>query len=250
MKKVLLLINALLLTSLLALGATSTGVAASANSAVSGGHTKNFVKEVRNVNHFTAVHASAGIKVYIIQSSIIGVTVEATENVLSRIKTVVKGNVLHVSYDGRKMPDDRGVVYVSMPIATEIKATSAAEVKVKGELSGSNITILASSSAEVEGNIEYRNVKITASSSAEIELKGNAENCMVTASSSADVDLEKLVCTKALVKASSAAEVDVYVTTSFSGDASSAAEITYYGDPSEVETDRSSAGSVKKGYRD
>ena len=84
------------------------------------------------------------------------------------------------------------------------------------------------------------------SSSGDVTLDGNATSLEVKASSSGDCNLKGLTVVDAKVKASSSADVTLTVTKSLDAAASSSADVNYYGNPSQVNTDKSSSGSVNK----
>lgn len=240
------------------------------------------VSENRNVSDFSKLKASQGIEVFYTVSNSNSVKVETDDNErLQMIKTEVEGETLKIFVDtdnAKKTKSKKwssrtidGVsfntikVYVTGKSLSEIKASSSASIKIQnlntterlevaasssGSVSGNfecnDLKVDVSSSGDVDGKINAKHVYVEASSSGDIDLEGKATSLEVKASSSADVDLKTLIVESAIVKASSSADVTVMVTKSLDAAASSSADIDYYGNPSQVNTDKSSSGSVNK----
>lgn len=240
------------------------------------------VSENRNVTDFSKLKASQGIEVFYTVSNTNSVKVETDDNErLQMIKTEVEGETLKIFVDTKnaKKPKSKkwsnrtidGVsfnsikVYVTGKSLTNIKASSSASIKVQnlnktdkleiassssGSVSGSfectDFKADVSSSGDVKGKLSAKSVYVEVSSSGDVTLEGKATSLEVKASSSGDCKLKGLIVEDAKVKASSSADVTLTVTKSLDAAASSSADIDYYGNPSQVNTDKSSSGSVNK----
>ena len=240
------------------------------------------VSENRNVSDFSKLKASQGIEVLYTVSNSNSIKVETDDNErLQMIKTEVEGETLKifVDTDNAKKPKSKkwknrtinGVsftiikVYVTGKSLSEIKASSSASIKIQnlntterlevaasssGSISGSfdcsDFKADVSSSGDVKGNINAKTIYVEASSSGDVSLDGKATLLEVKASSSGDCNLKGLTVENAKVKASSSADVTLTVTKSLDAAASSSADVNYYGNPSQVNTDKSSSGSVNK----
>lgn len=213
------------------------------------------------------------------------VETDNSEN-LKFIKTVVENNVLKLYVDSNKYKTNNiktkstkinksltinGIdfkvlkITVSGPNLEAIKASSSADVKIEnwnkttnldiavsssGTVSGmfecTNVVIDAASSGHFSASINAKKVEIESSSAAHVVLSGIAHKIYVKASSSSDCNLKKSSVDEAVIKASSAAKVVVNVAKSINAAASSSADIVFYGNPSEVKKEESSAGSITK----
>jgi len=151
------------------------------------------------------------------------------------------------------------------PNLESIKASSAATIKIEngnktsdldlavsssGSISGSfecsNAVIEASSSGDLSATINTVTVDLNSSSSSEVVLSGKAKKITINASSSADCKLKDFVAEEAIIKASSSADVVLTVTKSIHAIASSSAAISFYGNPSQIEKEVNSSGSISK----
>jgi hypothetical protein len=75
---------------------------------------------------------------------------------------------------------------------------------------------------------------------------GKADKVTIKASSSADCNAKDLVAEEVTVRASSSADVTVFASKSLDATATSSSSVDYFGNPFQVNTDKSSSGSVNK----
>ena len=245
------------------------------------------VSENREVAPFSKLQASQGIEVSYTISNTRSVKVE-TDNLekLNYIKTEVENNVLklYVNSKGSKIKNTRtnfmrlnnintinGIdfnilkITISGPDLENIKASSAATIKIEngnktsdlyiavsssGSISGSfecsNAIVNASSSGDLAATINAVTVDLKSSSSSDVVLSGNVKKITIKASSSSDCKLKDLDVEDAIIKASSSAAVVLTVTKSINATASSSAAISFYGNPSQIEKEVSSSASISK----
>ena len=209
---------------------------------------KEAYTENREIGKFNAISSSTSIDVYITEGSSSTIKVEANrQELLSRIKTEVRGNELKISFDGRgnNFSNTKMKVYVTAKNLTAIKTSSSADIHSIGELNAKDIDLVASSSGDIKLHLNAENITCDASSSGDIELKGKAYSVKVNASSSGDVDMKNLIVKVAEVSASSSADVDIHVTETLKARASSSADIKYWGNPKNVDKHQSSSGTIK-----
>ncbi|WP_412477012.1 head GIN domain-containing protein [Flavobacterium sp. TBRC 19031] len=240
------------------------------------------VSETRTVAEFSKLKASQGIEVFYTVSATQSLKVETDDNEkLAYIKTEVEGQTLKVyvdnnskedySYGTGKGKNINGMrfkvlkVYITGKALTAIKASSSASVKVENLNSVDQLEVAASSSATVsgifdctdlqvdvsssgnfKGKVNAQNVAVEVSSSADCDLIGKAVKVTIKASSSADCNAKDLVAEVVTVKASSSADVTVFATKSLDATATSSSSVDYFGNPFQVNTDKSSSGSVNK----
>lgn len=87
---------------------------------------------------------------------------------------------------------------------------------------------------------------ISASAGADVDISGEVESLTVAASAGADLSLEELRAKSANISASAGADVEVYVTESLVANASAGADISYNGNPTNVEVSKSAGGEVER----
>lgn len=206
--------------------------------------------EVRSVGPFSAVSAAEGIDVFLKRGDKPGVRVEVSEGAdLSRVVTEVSGSYLKIHMSsGRHVGNISARVYVTYVSINKVVASSAANVYSEEVIRSDEFEVSASSAASIELKLDVGNLEASASSAADIELEGKAKRAEFEISSAAKLDAYDLEVGSLDVDASSAGSAKVNVTSEFTAEASSGADIKYRGNPAKSRTNASSGGSVKKSY--
>jgi hypothetical protein len=235
------------------------------------------VSENRTVSNFSKIKVSAGIDLVFTQESKTSLKVEADDaEKLQDIMTIISGNTLEIYVDSKnfnkkgKKNKNRYThktlkVWVSAPAVDSFKASSSSSVSLKngidvptaeikvsssaslnGNIKAEEITIEVSASGNLKSNISAKKISADLSSSGDALLSGNADSITISASSSADLKAKDLTVRNANIDASSSAEVVLNVTESLTAKASSSGSVSYYGNPKNVQADKSSSGSVTK----
>lgn len=240
------------------------------------------VSENRNLSDFSKLNVAQGIEVFYTISNSNSIKVETDDNDrLQFIKTKVEGETLKIFIDTKNVTNSKsekikgirinGVnfnilkVYVTGKSLTNIKASSSANIEIINLNTTEKLEINASSSGSVSGKFECtdfetnvsssgtlkadvnaKSVFIDISSSGAINLDGTASNLDIKASSSGECRLKGFLVENAIIKASSSADVTINVSKSLDAAASTSAVINYYGKPSQVNTDKSTSGSINK----
>ena len=136
--------------------------------------------------------------------------------------------------------------YVTAPRVTSINASSAATVIVKDPLKHTAVlSFQSSSSGEIDVDVDAPEVVTRASSGSLITIRGKTLLHSSSASSGADIKAGQLLSEKAVVSASSGAEISLHASVNINANASSGAAVTYRG-AANVQKNVSSGGSVEK----
>lgn len=211
------------------------------------------VSQIRTVGTFSGVEVCCGIRVILKGGNSTAITVKAKPDVQDALKIVVKGGVLTINFDEKqrkKISDNRinVIVYVSQNNLTNLEVSSGGSIENETQLNAKNLKLEGTSGGNITLNsVKVDNLDCSASSGANIILSGSASYANIDASSGANLRLKKLIINKADVDASSGASVTVNAKDELKADASSAADIVYYGDRSNNKVSSSSSGSVKRG---
>lgn len=202
-----------------------------------------------DVGSFTAIDASAGLDVTFTTGGEQSVTVENRKGDFSDIEVLVKNDTLILKRAkknnwgwGKKR--ERYNITVSAPVISDIEASSGSDVTGSG-LSGDSIFIDVSSGADVSvKDISGGTVRLETSSGSDLTASGTCAEVRADSSSGSDINAGDLVCTNGRAEASSGSDITIHVTGRLSADVSSGADINVRGGPTDVDTDKSSGGSV------
>lgn len=207
---------------------------------------KNVIKKNRTITEsFNAIKVSQGIDVYLKQSDNISVTVEADDNIYDLLITEVKNNVLHIYFEKNVGRVKAKIVYVSMKEIVALTASSGADIKGEGKITGNTLKLKASSGADIELECDVEELTCTSSSGSDIDISGTCKKFEANSSSGSDINAEDLKSNHVDAESSSGSDITVYVIETLKADASSGADIIYKGEPKEKDIEKSSGGSVR-----
>lgn len=207
----------------------------------------NVVTEDRNVSeNFTEVRASAGMDVFLTEGGENKIVVEADENLLALIKTEINGGKLEITTTGNIGFYKSKKVYVTYTELNNIEASSGAEIRGNSVIRSERLSLKSSSGAEIKVEVFSKELSAKTSSGADIKVSGKASSFTAEASSGSDLDAKKLLTINCNAKASSGADISVNVQERLETKVSSGGDINYYGNPNSVDSNKSSAGSVRK----
>lgn len=199
------------------IGAGAIGCAASA------------ATQTYDLDGFTKVETSAGVKVELTQADAFSIEAEGSERAIERLAVSVRGDTLEL---GRVTNNrwnrgnyDEVTVMVTMPDVEGLGASSAGEID-----------------AEM---ISAGDLKLAASSGARVVARGACERLNADASSGGRVDAGALPCDDVDADASSGGSITVFARESVDASASSGGSIVVDGQPTDVESTKSSGGSVR-----
>ena len=201
-----------------------------------------------DVGSFSSIDISAGLDLSFEQGAAGPVTVENKKGDFSDIVVEVKGDTLILKRKknnwgwGRKR--ERYGITVSAPVISGVEASSGSDVAGRG-MTGESIFIDVSSGADVTvSGVEGGTVTIETSSGSDASVSGQCSRVRADASSGSDLDARDLICENGEADASSGSDISIHATGSVNADASSGADVDVYGGPTDVNTDKSSGGSV------
>ncbi len=206
----------------------------------------NVVKQEREAAYFNAVKVSTAIDLILTQGNSESITVEADDNLHEYIITEIKNGKLHI-YTKANIRDAREMnVYVTMKDIEEISATSAGDVVGKSVIKSDELYLSTSSAGDIDLEVNARKLTCNISSAGDMTLTGTTDELEASLSSAGDLNAYDLTSRTARISASSSGDATITVTEKLWARASSAGNISFKGDPAEVDGHSSSAGHIRK----
>ncbi len=196
-------------------------------------------------NDFIRIDASRGLDVYITKSKNISLEVEADENLHELIQTEVRNGTLYITTSKNIHFASAKKIHVSANHINEINVNSGAEVYSENTFVSEKLVLKVNSGAHANLDLKVGELSCSTSSGAEVELSGEAESFNASSSSGSDINAYKLITRKCKANASSGSDIELMVTESFDGKASSGGDIKYKGRPHRAEKNKSSGGSIR-----
>ena len=197
-----------------------------------------------NSSNFSEIIVQQGIQVYLTQGNSTSLKVEADENIIDILRTEVKNNQLKIYFDKNVYKASSRKVYLTTNDISKIETSSGAFVKTENTIETTALQLDSSSGSSIKIYVNANEISSSTSSGATIDIYGKTKEFSASSSSGSAIDADKLETINATAKASSGANIDLNVSGKLIAKASSGGDIDYEGNPSEVNKDTSSGGSV------
>lgn len=209
----------------------------------------NVQTETRTITEtFTKVEVSNAIDIVIEQAADVKVEVEADENLLKHITTVVENGILKIDTDENIDSAEQRTVRISMPTITGIESTNAATIKSKNTLKGTNLIVKSDNASEIEVTAEYDEISCESNNAGSIDIAGKALKLSTASSNASEIDASALLANEVDAQSTSASSSDVHPLVKLTAKASSGSSIDYEGNPKTVEKEETSGGSVSSNH--
>ncbi|MCX7547240.1 DUF2807 domain-containing protein [Xanthomarina sp. F1114] len=209
------------------------------------GNGKVISKERPLDKSFNSVKVSRGLDVYLTQSNVENLTVEADENLHELITTIVENNQLIISTTDNIGRSSSKKILLSFKDLSSIIATSGSDVYTTNTIQAQDIELITTSGSDMELSINATSISCESTSGSDLELMGKTDTFIAEASSGSSIEAEDLITVNAQVKASSGADIVVNTSKKLTATASSGGDIRYVGSPEVLEKSDNVSGSIK-----
>ncbi|RYY95501.1 MAG: DUF2807 domain-containing protein [Alphaproteobacteria bacterium] len=197
---------------------------------------------------FDAIDASGGVNLVLKQGPY-SIRAEGPKSKLDKLVVEQQGSTLLVrrepmgmSWFGVSTPD---LVTVTAPGYTAIHATGGADVEASG-LTQPALTLRTSGGADFDAtSFRIDQLNIESSGGSDVRISGACKSATISASGGADVEGKSFACETATVTASAGSDVEINASIQATGDASSGADIRFFGAPATFNKTESSGGDVE-----
>ena len=207
--------------------------------------------QIRKVASFNSVEVSGSINLYLSQGTDEALAVSAgDEELISRIKTSVRDNVLYIDFDGKGLnwknwSNNKIKAYVTFKTLNRIEASGASNIKMVDQLKSNDLKIELSGASDLIGDISVENLSVTLSGAADCTLKGMAEKSSFNCNGASSVKAFDLKSNYAKIDVSGATSLRVTVNKEMRAKASGASSISYKGEAIIRDISSSGASSIK-----
>lgn len=211
----------------------------------------NVKKETRQVSNFTGVLVSGNVSVELAYGDLKNITVEADENLLPYIETVVENGNLVVKTKDRVNIKSKNklVVRASITRVERLRVSGSGNISGNGDFSNDSRTDIAVSGS---GNINvginsFNETKINISGSGNVILRGKStKNINATISGSGNIDCAQIIANDVFAHVSGSGNIKVYANKSIDAKVSGSGNIYYKGSATNINLKSSGSGKVIK----
>lgn len=228
------------LAILAATAATGTFAAADASIQPSG----TIRKESRAVTGFSGLGLAVPGKVELRQGSPEAVTIEADDNLLPEIQTVVEGGKLLIRFARKLSVGGKPVIRITVtaPRIESIAISGSGDV-VAASLAVPTLAIAVSGSGDVKiANLQVDTLSASIAGSGDIQAGGKATEVVAKIAGSGDLDTAKLEARRVSISIAGSGDAVVRAAESLAATIAGSGDVRYHGDPT---VRKSVAGSGK-----
>lgn len=205
------------------------------------------VSQERSVGTFNGISVCCGIEVLLSEGQSSKIIVKANQNTLSKVKTEVKGNTLHIGFDrSANNRNDKVSVYVTAKNLVLLEANASGQIKGMSDINAKDIRMHTNSAGGITLNLKADNVICESNSAGTINLTGTAAYAKVSNNSASSINMRHFTANRADVSSNSGASISIGVKDQIKAHANSGGSVKYYGNPSKSDISSNSGGSVKK----
>ena len=207
--------------------------------------------QVRKISAFRKVEVSGAIDLFLSQGNEEAVAVSAADDdVLQKIRTEVRDNVLFIYLDTRGFSwkgwtNNKVKAYVTLKNLNHIEGSGACNIKTTGKLKLSDLKIELSGASDFTGDVAVSNMDISLNGASECKLSGTAINANINCTGASSFKAYEFETDYCKVGVSGAASVRVTINKELKARASGASSISYKGEGLITDISSSGASSVK-----
>ena len=180
--------------------------------------------ETRNLPAFSEINATGSFYIEASSQKSASVQIEADDNILPLVKTEVRDGVLYLKPEKGFNSKQGVVVRITLPDLTKIDSTGASTFRVE--------------------NIQNDRLEIRTTGASNVVVSGKTSDVQIKTTGAGEVDAHDLRATRADVKSSGAAKVNVYASEQLDANVSGAGHVEYSGNPKVVNKHTSGAATV------
>jgi hypothetical protein len=203
------------------------------------------VKEKRDVSGFLSLEVKGAFEVFLFQGKSESLTVEADKNLMTIIKTEVKGDKLRIYTDESIKSFTKMNIYLTFEDLEMIDLSGAVEISADEKLRFEELSLDGSGASELDLIMEVASLNADFSGASEINLAGSAQSAIFDISGASEIDAYDFEIKHCELDVSGASDARIYVTDNLEVSVSGAATVRYKGNP-QLSSDISGAASLKK----
>lgn len=181
-------------------------------------------KETRAVTGFDSLEVSGAVDVTVAVGSPASLEVRADDNLLSHVKSEVRGSTLHLWSEGSHTTTIGLSATVAVPSLVGVRNDGSSDIVVTG--------------------VEGEQLTIANQGSGDLSLAGRVDALEIVINGSGDVDATALPATHARVTINGSSDVDVHAVESLHATINGSGDVRYRGNPKDVKRQVNGSGDI------
>ncbi len=206
----------------------------------------NVISTVHPVAHFERIDITGVFDVILKSGNEPVVILKTDENLQELISIDVRGDALYVGptedaiYNHSKME-----LHITYPALEQIHVGGACKLRAENPVVADRLAFQVSGAADIELELEVGDLQTRVSGAGNLNFSGEAENHIIMLSGASNLRAEHLKSKDTRISMSGAGSAHVYSSDRLQASLSGIGAIRYYGDPKQIQVDKSGLGSIK-----
>lgn len=210
--------------------------------------------QTRTPGTFNRISVNNNIDATIVRGSDYSVELSGRAELVEAVKTEIDGNTLKLEYDRDLYESFKGLwkdntikAVITLPALTGVVANGGADVTSAEAWRADEFSVIANGGADIDINVQTVNAKIIANGGADVRIGGKVKSLKVTANGGADVEARDFAAEDVDITANGGADVSVHADNTLKARANGSADITYYGNASQVDVKSNGGADIERG---
>lgn len=206
-------------------------------------------KEERDLSSFTGVSLGIAADVYLTQGSPQKVVIEADENKLDEIETVVKDGVLKIKTEKWNLKLKDVKIWITIPEVEKLLVSGSGSILAETPVNADELVLKVSGSGKLKiPELNGDEIEAAISGSGDVFLAGTADEMEISISGSGSVLADGLKVDECGIKISGSGSCKIDVTGELDASISGSGKVTYYSNPV-IDARVSGSGKIRQGER-
>lgn len=200
----------------------------------------------RQVSFFNSIESSGTFRITVLKNTLDKITIEAEDNIIPEIETVVQGGILKLGYRNPHKPLKHGPVNITVttPVLNHLLLRGGGEIKSPDNWTMKMAIISVSGTGTVRLNLHAEKVKAILSGPGRIELKGKASDFEQRLTGSGAIHAFGFTSDRSSVMLSGSGFSENNVTEKLEGNLTGSGILYYTGNPQSVQVAVSGRGKL------
>lgn len=197
----------------------------------------------RTVDAFQKIDASGDVRVVLVSSNNYALDFNGKEEAPEGLDWSINSGTLSIK---AKKVKETAIVKVMAPSLDEVKLSSVANASTEGVFKTNSLKLIGDGASEFKMNVDCETLALNFQGATDANLSGKATNFTAHLSGASDVKAYGLTVKNADINSDGASDVKITVTDNLKAYGSGASDITYKGDPTEIQVDAVGASTIKR----
>jgi len=205
-------------------------------------------KQDRQVKDFNRIEISSAFNVTLTQGTTEKLTIEADDDMLSKIITEVRGGTLMIRLENNSHINNSSKLNAELTFINldGIEISGAVKLNGTNAMKFTHLEIECSGASDINLDLSASMLDMDLSGASKMTLKGNSPELKADLSGACNLDAENLKTQICNLECSGASKVRVFATGKLNVEGSGATHVSYAGNPASIESDMTGASKLSK----